>query len=67
MLTGTSPFSGDIVNILSDIISREPEHPCNISKSIKRSTGDAIMKALSKEKNNRYLDISAFRDDLLDM
>ena len=46
------------------ILSKVPEHPSKRSKAVPKRVGDAIMRGLSKKKDDRYPDALAFKEAL---
>ena len=54
LLTGQLPFQGSVASIIGQIVSREPEHPCNIRPDINRRLADICMKAMAKRIEDRF-------------
>lgn len=54
LLTGQLPFQGSVASIIGQIVSREPEHPCNVRPDINRRLADICMKAMVKRIEERY-------------
>jgi len=55
MLVGEVPFANrDMMKMLTQRIGEDPQHPSELHDSCPRSLGDIIMKALSRDPNDRY-------------
>jgi len=54
MFTGRKPFEGSPTGIMFSIVSKEPRPPNEIEGSIPKDISDMIMKAMSKDKEERW-------------
>ncbi|MFW3146714.1 MAG: protein kinase domain-containing protein [Thermoplasmatota archaeon] len=61
LFTGKHPFEGPASKVMYAIVSKYPDPPASVSKRISQSLSDVIMKALQKEKSDRYQSSSEFR------
>lgn len=61
LFAGQKPFEGEPAKIVFSVMSKEPKHPCEVNPEIPKGTGDAIMKALSKDKDERWQDALTFQ------
>jgi len=60
LLTGRRPFDGDTyTNILFKILNEEPKPLCELYPSCPAPLEKTIMKALNKNPNDRYMDLSS--------
>jgi len=65
MLTGKTPFYDDnVYTIPMNILNKKLPKPSEINAEIPAALDKVIMKALEKNKGNRYKDISAMREDM---
>ncbi len=66
MLTGRTPFAGhSIIQILTQVMSKEPPAPSSIKPKIPKDIECICLKALEKKKSRRYQSATSFYDDLL--
>ena len=66
LLTGRPPFVGEsAVSVAYQHVREVPPTPSSIASDIPDSLDRVTMKALAKDKNERYSDAGAFRSDLL--
>ena len=66
LLTGRPPFVGEsAVSVAYQHVREVPPTPSSIASDIPESLDRVTMKALAKDKNERYSDAGAFRSDLL--
>ncbi len=66
LLTGRPPFVGEsAVSVAYQHVREMPPTPSSIASDIPDSLDRVTMKALAKDKNERYSDAGAFRSDLL--
>jgi len=66
LFTGRPPFDGTPTEIMYSTVSEEPSPPSNIA-DLPDALDDILLKALAKNKNERYESILYFRDDLKDL
>ncbi len=65
LLTGRAPFRGDnVLDILVQVVQREPESPRNVNSRIPRSLAMICQKCLEKSPGDRYTSAGALADDL---
>jgi len=64
LLTGRRPYKGDSISLLYNIINTEPVHPSKLNSRISKNMGDAILKAMDKDKKNRWKDAIEFKNEL---
>ncbi|HEV3023117.1 MAG TPA: serine/threonine-protein kinase, partial [Pirellulales bacterium] len=65
LLSGRPPFVGDSpIDILIQVLEREPTHPRQLNRAIPRSLATVCLKCLDKTPTNRYLSAGALADDL---
>ncbi len=65
MLTGKVPFNGDTpVSVAIKQIEQEPVPPCEVIEDIPENVSSIVLKAMSKEINNRYSTVSELSQDL---
>ncbi len=66
MFTGRRPFEGSShLSVLANILSKEEALPSRIKKTLPKELDKIIKKALRKDRNKRYQDISELKNDLL--
>lgn len=65
LVTGRIPFEGETpISVALKHIQEEPERPRSINNKIPKSLEDIIMKAMEKDVNQRYNNVSEIIDDL---
>ncbi|MBE7013103.1 MAG: Stk1 family PASTA domain-containing Ser/Thr kinase [Ruminococcaceae bacterium] len=65
MLTGKVPFNGDTpVSVAIKQIEQDPVPPCEVIEDIPENVSSIVLKAMSKEINNRYSTVSELSQDL---
>ncbi|BBM85243.1 protein kinase domain-containing protein [Candidatus Uabimicrobium amorphum] len=65
MLTGTFPFSGQSTfQIISQTILKDPTPAYEKNPRLPKSLSDICMKAIAKDKENRYQDVAQLRREL---
>ncbi|MFW3145176.1 MAG: protein kinase domain-containing protein [Thermoplasmatota archaeon] len=62
MMTNKKPFSGSEHQIMFAIMSKKPKPPSEIDPDMPPGVSDAIMKAISKKKNERWKSTGEFQD-----
>lgn len=68
MLTGTNPFTAEDENkAVESIIETVPTPPSKLNPSVPRRLDFVVMKALEKEKDDRWNDAGEMRESLLDL
>ncbi len=65
LFAGKKPFDGSSAKVIFAIMKEAPPHPCKLNPSLSRHLGDAVMKAISKRKEDRWSDAREFRLALL--
>lgn len=66
LLTGRPPFTGDsAVSVAYQHVGEEPRPPSSRVPSLPRELDHVVLRALAKDREDRYPDARAFRDDLL--
>lgn len=66
LLTGQPPFSGDsAVAVAYQHVRETPRTPSSIASDVPDALDRVVMKALAKDRDNRYSDAAQFRSDLL--
>lgn len=63
-LTGSVPFRGKPLDVLSQHRELEPVPPSRLNKLVPRNLETICLKAIEKEPGRRYLDAQDFADDL---
>lgn len=64
LLTGELPFKGNQRALLHQVVHDEPPPPRKLAKSIPRDLETICLKAMAKERGQRYATAGAFADDL---
>jgi serine/threonine protein kinase len=68
MLTGTVPFEGSTpAGTITSILSDEPIPPSEHSSRLPTAVDDIILKAMAKEKKDRYESVLYLRDDVQEL
>ncbi|WP_372370050.1 tetratricopeptide repeat protein [Candidatus Uabimicrobium sp. HlEnr_7] len=66
LLTGRPPFTANSFSeLLSQVISREPQPPRSLKKLIPKNLETICLKCLEKKSEDRYQSAASFADDLL--
>lgn len=64
-ITGEVPFKGkNYLNILTQVISDDPRQPSELRPSIDRNLESVILKAMAKDKDERYSTMQEMAEDL---
>jgi eukaryotic-like serine/threonine-protein kinase len=63
-LTGGLPFSGDVKSLAKQHLHRDPTPPRKLNKKISPHMEAVVMKALSKDPDDRYPSSAAMLDDI---
>ena len=66
MLTGTCPFIGNVGEILYAHLEQPPPDPCDFNPNVPVHICLAILRALSKDPDDRYASMSDFMDVVLE-
>ncbi|MCG8404983.1 MAG: serine/threonine-protein kinase [Phycisphaerales bacterium] len=66
MLTGRKPYpvDGPLVDTLQSIRQTQPARPSSLARNLNRELDTILLKALAKEKEQRYQSVEAFAGDL---
>lgn len=65
LLTGKLPFSGENVReVLMKIMTKEPQLPSELNPLLPKALDSIILKAMAKDKNQRYSSIEQFEKEL---
>jgi soluble cytochrome b562 len=64
LFTGEQPFQGSITEVMHGIMNETPDPPSNHTQNLPDGTDEVLLKALSKQKSDRYSAVVNFRDDL---
>ncbi|WP_375401585.1 Stk1 family PASTA domain-containing Ser/Thr kinase [uncultured Amnibacterium sp.] len=65
MLTGRAPFRGETpVAVAYQHVSERPETPSEVDPRISETMDAVVLRALEKDRADRYQDAAAFRDDV---
>ena len=66
LLTGSLPFAdtGDLPALMQNVLHREPSRPSLRDPGLNREIDVIMLKALAKDKDQRYPSVDAFADDL---
>ena len=68
LLTGEPPFSGDsAVAVAYQHVRETPRTPSSIASDVPEALDRVVLKALAKDREDRYADAAHFRDDLVAM
>ncbi|MBI5368942.1 MAG: protein kinase, partial [Planctomycetes bacterium] len=63
--TGQQPFTGEgIINVLHAIVDRDPVHPRKLNPRLHADVETIILKALEKDREQRYAGAQALADDI---
>ncbi|WP_194309131.1 Stk1 family PASTA domain-containing Ser/Thr kinase [Flaviflexus huanghaiensis] len=66
MLTGKPPFTGDTaISVAYQHVSESPAPPSSVTADIPDTIDRVVLKALAKDRDDRYQTAAAFRRDLL--
>ncbi|MCA1901983.1 MAG: serine/threonine protein kinase [Candidatus Hydrogenedens sp.] len=61
LITGEKPFTGEMLNvIMHKVLRTQPLPPSDLNVSIPKALDDVLLKAMSKNPNDRYPDMEAF-------
>lgn len=66
LLTGVPPFEdkGDLPALMQKVLHREPARPSSHNAELNREMDVILLKALAKDKDQRYASVDALADDL---
>jgi WD40 repeat protein/serine/threonine protein kinase len=64
LLTGRAPFSGTLVQILADVIHKEPEQPRKVRPNVPADLEAICLKCLKKKPKDRYASAEKVAEDL---
>jgi serine/threonine-protein kinase len=64
LITGEPPFSGSSTAVMQGVLQEEPDPPSIINPAVPGVVDEVVMKALAKEKDDRYEGILPFRKEL---
>lgn len=64
LLCGQRPFQGSLMEVMRDILNREPTPPRQINPTVPLDLETICLRAMSKEPEHRYEDCRAMADDL---
>lgn len=68
MVTGQPPYTGEQASVMHDIVyGDDPTPPGEIREDLPAGIDEVLLKALSKEKTERYRNIGAFTEALQDL
>ncbi|HEV3042008.1 MAG TPA: serine/threonine-protein kinase [Candidatus Angelobacter sp.] len=59
LFTGKKPFSGDVATVLRKVVSEDPVAPCTIKPTLPTGVEAIILRALKKDKLQRFQDCQA--------
>jgi serine/threonine-protein kinase len=59
LFTGKKPFSGDVADVLRKVVHEDPIAPCTIKPSLPTGVEAIILRALAKDKLQRFQDSQA--------
>lgn len=63
-LTGSAPFSGGAHSVITKVLTEDPPRPTSLVKDLPLDAEHVILKAMAKERFDRYGDCDAFADDV---
>lgn len=66
LFTGEPPFTGPQAGVMRSVLDDQPPPPSSVA-DVPAALDDVLLKALSKEKTDRYESILQFRDALTDL
>jgi outer membrane protein assembly factor BamB len=64
LFTGQPPFKGSTASVMQNILTSKPKPPTRLNESLPSELDDIILKAMKKERADRYESIIYFRDAL---
>ncbi len=64
LLTGVTPFQGNVRMILRQVLEEQPRRPRRLNDQIPRDLENVCLKAIEKEPSWRYVSCEEFADDL---
>lgn len=65
LLTGKLPFNGENVReVLMNIMTKEPKSPSELNPLLPKALDSIILKAMAKDKNQRYSSVEEFEKEL---
>jgi serine/threonine-protein kinase len=64
LMTGRRPFLGSVDEILRQIVHSNPKRPRSINKRITVAMQNICLKAMEKDRDDRYATAGEMRDDL---
>src|SRR5262249_13518363 len=64
VLTGALPFRGDAASVLRRVLGEEPTPPRRLRRDIPQDLETICLKAMAKERADRYATAAALADDL---
>ena len=64
LLTGRRPFDGDVTQVMTDVLTKNPRPPCELKPSIDAELSGICMKAMHKDSSKRYESAAEFANVL---
>jgi serine/threonine protein kinase len=64
LLAGEPPFSGSSTAVMQGVLQEKPDPPSAVSSEVPAAVDEVVLKALAKEKDNRYESVVLFRKEL---
>lgn len=64
LLVGEPPFTGSSTAVMQGVLQEEPDPPSTSNPKVPAAVDDAVLKALAKQKDDRYQSVLLFRKEL---
>lgn len=64
LLADRRPFEGDVTQIMTDVLTKNPRPPCELKPNIDARLSDICMKAMHKDNSQRFQSAAEFADAL---
>jgi serine/threonine protein kinase len=64
LITGKPPFTGSSTSVMQGVLQEDPAPPSEINPEVPAAMDSVVLKALSKQKEDRYDGVLAFRQEL---
>jgi len=64
MLAGEPPFTGTSTAVMRSVLDDQPDPPSVVNPDLPEAVDDVVLRALAKEKDDRYESVVTFRQEL---